>query len=99
MSQIELARPEDAGDVADRMTFEVDGWPVARLHRGESASIPVDPGVHLIQVRLDWLSSAPLHIEVPDGARVTATGSLAADSAGVTSTYISPETALDLHVS
>jgi hypothetical protein len=96
MSQIELARPDDAGDAADRMTFEVDGWPVARLHRGESTSVPVDPGVHLLQLRLDWLSSAPVEVEVADGARVRVLGRQAA---GLTGSYITPETALELQVS
>ena len=97
MSQIEMTRPEDAGAV-DRMTFEVDGWPVARLQRGESTSVAVAPGTHLLQVRLDWLSSAPVEVHVPDGALVRATGALTADSLGVTGAYITPETALNLHV-
>ncbi|MEV6306601.1 hypothetical protein AB0M02_44895 [Actinoplanes sp. NPDC051861] len=98
MSQLELTRPEDAGATPDRMTFEVDGWPVARLQPGESTSIQVAPGPHLLQIRLDWLSSAPMEINVPTNARIRATGTLTEDSLNVTGAYITPETALNLHV-
>lgn len=45
----------------------VDGYPVTALASGETQTVPVRAGTHTVQMRIDWATSEPLTIEVPEG--------------------------------
>ncbi|MEZ0115335.1 hypothetical protein ABH920_009370 [Catenulispora sp. EB89] len=48
----------------------VDGVGLAKVKRGKSVRIPVPPGRHQVQMRVDWCLSRPLEIEIPQGGEV-----------------------------
>jgi hypothetical protein len=45
----------------------VDGEEVARVANGAEARIPVEPGPHIVQMRIDWCGSLPLAVDVAPG--------------------------------
>lgn len=94
-----LTREPDTGGILRRMTFYVDGLPVARLRRGESADIWVIAGMHTVEVRMDWLRCEPVTVKAEDGTTVTLTGALAERSTTVVGFFLRPRTALELRVS
>ena len=98
MTTVELRRAPDVGAIARRMTFLLDGRPVARLRRGGTARIEVAAGRHVVQVRMDWLRSAPREFELAEGASVTVTGAITEHAMTFTGTFLQPGTALDLAV-
>jgi hypothetical protein len=51
----------------------VDGKSVASLKRGQSVSVPVQPGHHRIWMRIDWCRSRILDVELGDNERVVLT--------------------------
>ena len=47
----------------------VDGEVVGRLRAGQTIEVDVQPGLHVVQARIDWCRSAPLEVNVgPRGA-------------------------------
>lgn len=98
VSWIELTREPDVGAIAHRMTFHVDGRPVARLRRGDTARIEVTPGLHVVQARMDWLRSPPLQVNVGDDASTAVTGGLTEHSTTFTGMFLQPRNALQLHI-
>lgn len=96
MPRVRLMRALDAGALLRRMRFDVDGRPVARLRRGESTYVEVPVGTHEVQVRMDWLRSAPMQMHLSDGAAVSLTGSVTEHSSTFTGMFLRPRTALTL---
>lgn len=45
----------------------IDGETVGRLRRGESRAFSVRPGIHRVQVRIDWKSSGEWTVELKNG--------------------------------
>jgi hypothetical protein len=64
MAVLRFTRPHDAGGALRRLLIEVDGRQVAALKPGKSAAVPVAPGSHAVQARMDWCTSRPLALEV-----------------------------------
>ena len=98
MTTIEFHRAPDVGAIARRLTFLLDGRPVARLRRGGTARIEVAAGRHVVQVRMDWLRSAPHEFDLAEGASVTVTGALPEHAMTFTGSFLQPGTALELVV-
>ena len=48
----------------------VDGEERGRLRPGESVSIEVEPGAHVVQGKIDWTRSAELSLDLSDGESV-----------------------------
>ena len=98
MAWIGLSRTMDVGAIARRMTFHVDGKPVARLRRGESAHCEATPGIHVVQARMDWLRSSPLELKLDDDMSLTVTGALTEYSMTFAGMFLKPGSALNLRV-
>jgi hypothetical protein len=47
----------------------VDGRRVGSVRRGGTRETTVEPGVHVVQLRIDWCSSREVEVEIPDGGR------------------------------
>jgi hypothetical protein len=71
-----VKRPFDAGGILRRLIVEVDGQVVARLRQGEQEAIPVEPGERMVQARMDWCTSAPLHVTLTGDERRTVVAAL-----------------------
>jgi len=57
----------DTGSWRDRgrkYKLLIDGSIVGRLARGESLTLPVQPGVHSVQMKIDWGSSPKMECSV-----------------------------------
>jgi hypothetical protein len=51
----------------------IDGAVVAKVKRGESATVAVAPGEHTVWMKIDWCRSRIFRIELADHERVTLT--------------------------
>ena len=58
-------------DVARSYRVVLDGREIARLRNGEQKTFLVEPGAHVVQLRIDWTGSPPLMVQVPPSATVT----------------------------
>jgi hypothetical protein len=96
---IRLTRAPDAGGLLRRMTFRIDGRPVARLRRGHSADIELAAGAHVAEASMDWLRSEPVRLNLADGTSVALTGALTEHSATFTGSFLRPRKALELRAS
>jgi len=45
----------------------VDGSEAGRIGNGGEVRVPVAPGRHRVQLKIDWCTSPALDVEVPDG--------------------------------
>lgn len=62
-----------AGGYTDRArayTVLVDGAESGKIKHGESVDVPVSPGTHEVQMKIDWARSPALQVEVADGEQV-----------------------------
>ena len=98
MAILTLRRADDAGGIARRMTFLVDGGVVARLRRGASQQIEVAAGRHRLRVRTDWQHSREVEVELGLDAQVTVEGAVPPGSATFTRMFLRPGEALELDV-
>ncbi|MBL7255892.1 hypothetical protein [Paractinoplanes lichenicola] len=96
MPWLSVERAMDAGGLGRRMTFLVDGRPVARLRRGATARVEVPAGLHVVRARMDWLRSRPLEVTVSDGETVSVSGGLTGHSMTFTGAFLRPGTALEI---
>jgi hypothetical protein len=69
-ASVVVSRPVSGIFAFRRLTIRVDDGVVARLFRGRSARVEVEPGHHTIQARLDWAKSPPIEVGVEAGAEV-----------------------------
>jgi hypothetical protein len=53
-----------------RYKIMVDGRRAGSIRRGGRREIPVPPGPHVVQLRIDWCSSPALQVDIPDGQQV-----------------------------
>lgn len=58
----------------------VDGSKVAELASGASARVPLRPGAHRLEVKVDWVKSRPLALTVAPGQTARVRVSYVADS-------------------
>lgn len=98
MAILTLRRSDDAGGIARRMTFIVDGRVVARLRRGTSQQVEVAAGRHRLRVRTDWQRSREVEVEVGPDEHVTVEGSVPPGSATLINMFLRPGQALELEV-
>ncbi|GIF75451.1 hypothetical protein [Asanoa siamensis] len=98
MATLTLRRPDDAGGIARRMAFLVDGRVVARLRRGDSQRVEVTAGRHRLRVRTDWQRSREVEVDLGPDEEVTVEGAVPAGAATLTNTFLRPGAALELSV-
>jgi hypothetical protein len=48
----------------------VDGSEISPIKRNERIVISVDPGVHVLEARIDWLKSKPMRVNIASGQSV-----------------------------
>ena len=46
----------------------VDGEEQGELRHGEAKAFDVAPGRHTVQMKIDWATSVPIDVEMPEGA-------------------------------
>ena len=76
MAEVRVRRPP--GGLRDRWrsySVLVDGRCSGRLRRGGTVTVPVAPGPHVVQVRIDWTGSEEVTVTVADGEVVSLTAS------------------------
>jgi hypothetical protein len=56
--RIRVKRPKALGENRAASTVLVDGEVVGRLKNGEAAEVTVTPGVHRVEARIQWFSTA-----------------------------------------
>lgn len=70
MAHITLSRDSGWTDRIRKYRILIDGKMAAEIGNGETITLPVAPGAHILQARIDWARSAPLHFNTEnDGAR------------------------------
>jgi hypothetical protein len=62
-----VRREQDGGGLLRRIRVLLDGNLVAELRMGESAQVQVGDGRHVLQAKMDWVSSPPLVLECAPG--------------------------------
>jgi hypothetical protein len=98
MATVTLRRPDDAGGLARRMTFLVDGQVVARLRRGTSQRLELAAGRHHLRVRTDWQRSRELRVDLGPDDELTVEGAVPPGSATFANTFLRAGTALEIRV-
>lgn len=71
MGTIRISRV--AGQYADKLRayrVVIDGTTVGKIKAGEEQSFEVDPGQHVVQLRVDWARSRKLEVDVVDAGEV-----------------------------
>ena len=53
-----------------RFTISIDGEQVARIKQGQTVTFEVDPGTHIIRVRMDWDRSEKIEFMAVAGRTV-----------------------------
>jgi len=66
---VRLGRP--VGAALRTYKVYVDGHHVGRVWRNRSAAVRVAPGLHRVQLRIDWAFSPELEVLITEGAQVT----------------------------
>lgn len=70
MPIVEIRRGPDTVGVFRSLIVSCDGHTMARLRRNRSVKADVDVGSHRFVGSMDWVSSAPLDIEISEGEHV-----------------------------
>lgn len=69
----ELTVARDTVPSPDRLRayrLMVDGVAVAKVKRGETATVTLSPGRHRIRMKIDWCGSRTLELDVSDSDRL-----------------------------
>lgn len=68
MTSLLLRRPRVAWQdrTRDYRVF-IDGAQVAQVASGDEIGIPIAPGRHVMQLRIDWCRSEALHVDIAPG--------------------------------
>ena len=91
-ASIAVSRPRSGVFFLRRFTVRVDGSVVARLGRGRSTRIEVEPGHHTIRAGVDWTRSLPLDVDLAESDEVAI--QVLAPWSALWRTWISPHRAL-----
>jgi hypothetical protein len=83
MPIVEIRRDADTVGVFRRLIVSCDGEPVARVRRNRSAEVDIGAGPHQFVGSMDWVTSAPLAIDLQEGDHVLLQASI--DWTGFTS--------------
>lgn len=72
MSEIVLHRPSKQKlDRRRAYWVVIDGQKVGKIKEGESLSLPIPPGEHRLQLKIDWCTSEKRRVVVGDDDQVT----------------------------
>ena len=69
-TQITVQRMTGYADRLRAYKVKIDGVVVGSVRAGDSATIPVSPGRHSLQLRIDWAGSEQTDFEVKPGDQV-----------------------------
>jgi len=67
MEKIILHRPPGYTDIFRAYEILLDGQPIGNIKRGESVEFDVEQGEHVLQLRIDWLTSNTEIFHTMDG--------------------------------
>ena len=67
---ISLFRRPAIADKLQAYIVLVDGGEAAQIRDGQSISVPVSPGTHTVQLKMDWCRSKPVEFSVREGKSV-----------------------------
>lgn len=67
MSEIRMTQPRAWSDKLRAYRILVDGKNVGEIREGSDFTIPVPPGLHTLQLRIDWCSSPEIKVAVEKG--------------------------------
>ena len=65
-ASIVVSRPLSGIFDVRRIAVRLDGEVVARLYKGRSAHIKVEPGLHTVRASVDWTRSPHLSLDLAD---------------------------------
>lgn len=71
MATVKLRRR--SGGMVDRgraYRILVDGEQVDKIKHGETKTLEVDAGEHVVRLKVDWMSCQPVEVSVPDAGEV-----------------------------
>ena len=66
MGSIRVTRGKGIVDRARAYKVLVDGQPVGSIKHDEQQTVPVPAGEHEVQMKVDWMRSHPVTVQVPD---------------------------------
>lgn len=67
---LRIERARDGAAIFRRMKIEVDGRTAARVGRGKSVTVDLEPGEHSVRARMDWQTSPTLQVRVGESSTV-----------------------------
>jgi hypothetical protein len=67
---IVISRDRDPSFSARGFNIRIDGVRAGRIRVGGVVELPVQPGLHRVQITVDWYASEPLDLDVHDGRRI-----------------------------
>lgn len=70
-STLSIRRPREWFGRFRKLQVILDGNPVTALGIGKTVELIVEPGVHTLQVKMDWCISQELQVGVNPGERLT----------------------------
>lgn len=70
-AHLTVARPAGAWrDAVRAYRLVVDGAPVGQIRTGETLHVPISPGRHRVEARIDWTGSRAVEFEAAAGVEV-----------------------------
>lgn len=73
VGDVRIKRWSAYGDKLRRYTILLDDQPRVRIKDGEELVLEVSAGMHTLQVKLDWVTSERLVVEVPPDGEISLT--------------------------
>jgi hypothetical protein len=70
MTEIVIRRGDGYRDLLRSYRILVDGKDVAKIRRNSERRLPVSPGSHRVQLRIDWMGSPELQVFVDSGDHI-----------------------------
>jgi hypothetical protein len=70
VTRIRLIRRSAVADKLQVYTILIDSGEVGQIKDGQSISIPVSPGQHVVQLRMDWCRSKPVEFSATEGESI-----------------------------
>ncbi len=67
MSRIRFRRVKGWQDKLRAYAIVIDGKSIGEIKDGSEVEVPVSPGIHTIQLRIDWCKSPELEVHVSEG--------------------------------
>lgn len=96
MTEILIQREHDAGAWLRRVRVYIDDRKVAALRPGADATMTLTEGKHVLQAKLDWISSDRIELDCSAVGRMRITIAIGADA--YVKTWTSPKTAIGVKI-